>query len=1213
MNKDVSDAFEKKLTEVKPTTLEDAAREGLGKRVEAYGGGKALLPTDKSLPQEGRELEIGAITPENLMEIATNPGLLSRLESAGFHVSDAVKILTGERSTKAKLISIPYRIGRLYPEFRLLFNAVQRRNLEANEMTNKVERDFDKTVKKMLKKDIKLVRAVLTGQERTETVYELQPEGLLDLGLADKSEIDNYNEFNNILPKKQAGITSKGIEYLDKNVYEGLLDIAAKLGVTHKRVFKAGRAKLGYAVEETSQVVTQYATELNVLAHELGHQLDFKFNLWDKIVDKASTAKHPTLVPGEPMKPLKTIIQRELRDLSDLTWEGLDVKPYVKAKARTKAEKMAHILEAYIHARDRFKETAPNVLAAFENFIADTPQLKLLPSIRQGLVLAKNDIYISGNLSNIVRDYLKEGGTEKVVMDYLNLRDLLRERRLTAKEWGTDKVSPVKQNGWAYSPAELKKMGVDETAYNKIQQTIEFTTDKLVEKIKVDRDYYDAETTEIEKKIMDIEINEAVRKYGAYIQIMRFGDYGLEYFIDGKRHFSTYDTKSEVLEAVKQFEKLGASEITEIDMKDIRQRRRTYPYLSLAQLDAQLDKAEISKNADEIKELRDILKARMGNTGLIHREFVPGFERTGEHVIKTIETMVNNSIRGYTRAVINKEANSHIANIQNTHLQAYAQRYLDELNSGINDAAVFRGARQVASLWYLGAKPTYIIQSFFSVLRTLNRLHADEGFAQGSLTFAEAQVHTGQYLTYRMALQAGKFLRKDIDFKAGLDPEYVKLMDRLLEMDFIRANFVRNLLSIQDGIRTKGKPMQIKDTVLSVISAPAAVVDMMTRMHAATSGYLDATRKKLNESDTFALMIDFVTDTQTVYDSYNFPVLIRELDTKLVGGAKTIHMFNQFPLDWAQQMSGFLRGAVSGKDRAVNTRGVLSSVGTLATVAGVKGLAYAALLGSVYTLLTGDDPWRELRELLQGKTPDLTEINKATGLKLTKQDIADIAIYGILSKATEKDVSGILGLGHFPLGLVIREGEVEIHTAIGGLVERGRWAWTYKELGETKRMLAELSPDVLRNWQTGYRWEEKGVVTTRRGVAVKLGTEVVKPTEREIFWRKVGLSPLRLSAAYEQMFSELLLTRKRNEYAGYFYDKMALAELSEDEKRIERVIKELEEHNEQYPEMQITLDRRTLNDRIDKMEQGKSLKRTPKNIREELIRIREEVYQQPHD
>ncbi len=260
-------------------------------------------------------------------------------------------------------------------------------------------------------------------------------------------------------------------------------------------------------------------------------------------------------------------------------------------------------------------------------------------------------------------------------------------------------------------------------------------------------------------------------------------------------------------------------------------------------------------------------------------------------------------------------------------------------------------------------------------------------------------------------------------------------------------------------------------------------------------------------------------------------------------------------------------------------------------------------------MLTGDDPWRELRELLQKNTPDLTEINKATGLKLTKQDIADIAIYGVLSKATEKDVSGILGLGNFPLGLVIKEGEIEIHTAIGGLVERGGWAWTYKELGETKRMLAELSPDVLRNWQTAERWEEKGVVTTRRGVAVKLGTEVFKPTEREIFWKKVGLSPLRLSVAHEQMFSELLLEKKRNEYARYFYDKMALAELSENEERIEGVIKELEDHNEQYPEMQITLDRRTLNDKKDDMEHGKPLKRTPKNIRGEIMRGREDVYE----
>ncbi len=49
LNKDVSDAFEKSLTEVKPTALEDAARERLGKRVEAVleKKSKGLQPQKK--------------------------------------------------------------------------------------------------------------------------------------------------------------------------------------------------------------------------------------------------------------------------------------------------------------------------------------------------------------------------------------------------------------------------------------------------------------------------------------------------------------------------------------------------------------------------------------------------------------------------------------------------------------------------------------------------------------------------------------------------------------------------------------------------------------------------------------------------------------------------------------------------------------------------------------------------------------------------------------------------------------------------------------------------------------------------------------------------------------------------------------------------------------------------------------------------------------
>lgn len=171
-------------------------------------------------------------------------------------------------------------------------------------------------------------------------------------------------------------------EYVDKSVYDGLMAVAKGLSIKPERVFRAGRARLGYA-STSGQTVTQFATELSVLAHELGHQLDFKYGLWDIIAKGESpSARTPTA--------------KELRALADLTFEGSTPSDYYKSKVRKKEEKMAHLLEAYIHAPEKFKRVAPNVFSDFDSFLKSKPELSGLADIKPGIALEKltNERYV---------------------------------------------------------------------------------------------------------------------------------------------------------------------------------------------------------------------------------------------------------------------------------------------------------------------------------------------------------------------------------------------------------------------------------------------------------------------------------------------------------------------------------------------------------------------------------------------------------------------------------------------------------------------------------------------------------------------------------------------------------------------------------------------------------------------------------------------------
>ena len=184
--------------------------------------------------------------------------------------------------------------------------------------------------------------------------------------------------------------TMKTEEFVDRNVYEGLSNVVASLGIQHERKWSAGRGKLGWASrEEGGQIVTQFATELSVMAHEIGHKLDTKYDLWDKLVAGAEGIGKRGEVTKTASAEKRATIQNELRTLADLSWEGSEASPAYKKQVRKKEEKMAHLLEAYIHARDKFEQVAPTLFEDFDAFIRSKPELKELADIRQGLSLKK--------------------------------------------------------------------------------------------------------------------------------------------------------------------------------------------------------------------------------------------------------------------------------------------------------------------------------------------------------------------------------------------------------------------------------------------------------------------------------------------------------------------------------------------------------------------------------------------------------------------------------------------------------------------------------------------------------------------------------------------------------------------------------------------------------------------------------------------------------
>lgn len=163
-------------------------------------------------------------------------------------------------------------------------------------------------------------------------------------------------------------------EHVDKAVYEGLVEFADKLGIDHKRAMQfppgQGTRALGLSYQGQNLVRTKFATETSVLAHEIGHQLDHKYDLWNEITG------------GEKGNERKSQIQKDLRVIADMTGGRT-------GKTRTKLEKIAQMVEAYVHAPERMAKEAPLVFSKFDAFIKSRPELKGMADIKPGIELTK--------------------------------------------------------------------------------------------------------------------------------------------------------------------------------------------------------------------------------------------------------------------------------------------------------------------------------------------------------------------------------------------------------------------------------------------------------------------------------------------------------------------------------------------------------------------------------------------------------------------------------------------------------------------------------------------------------------------------------------------------------------------------------------------------------------------------------------------------------
>lgn len=197
---------------------------------------------------------------------------------------------------------------------------------------------------------------------------------------------ENWVRLNDKYGKIYGPPTVKVPEHVDKAVYEGLVDFAGTLGIKHERSIKfppgPGTRALGLSYQGQNFVRSRFATETSVIAHEIGHQLDYRYDFWKKFVTEAVGLGKKGVQTKEASQKMRGKIKAELRAIADLTG-GRGGDP------RKREEQIAQMVEAYVHSPEAMREAAPTVFGVFDKFIHSKPELEGLADIKPGIELTK--------------------------------------------------------------------------------------------------------------------------------------------------------------------------------------------------------------------------------------------------------------------------------------------------------------------------------------------------------------------------------------------------------------------------------------------------------------------------------------------------------------------------------------------------------------------------------------------------------------------------------------------------------------------------------------------------------------------------------------------------------------------------------------------------------------------------------------------------------
>lgn len=669
-----------------------------------------------------------------------------------------------------------------------------------------------------------------------------------------------------------------------------------------------------------------------------------------------------------------------------------------------------------------------------------------------------------------------------------------------------------------YTPQELVEkfqMNPEEIkAYGNIVDTYNFNSQVEIANRKIYMGF-DKLTPEQQAQASQT-IEQQVKALGGYVSTSRLEGKWAVYQAplegtDETRHFSLHANKAD---AEKVASKLG--EGSRVYLRNNID-KELYRKLSVADLEALAEAADVDTKSSDVQALIDELRKRTFSSRWIRRDWVPGYEFNLRNIVDSALDYSEGVSNRHARVIGRKGAEQAFA--ENGHkmdagLKEYTRRFLDlHYTSGSIGFKALDKALYISKLSFkVGWLATNLTQP---IATTLPAMTEHMNMAQAGGMFLRSYADAVAYTKYKLG------------GKSTLNPQLTGILSKLQRQGVLGDQLTKFQLASS----------HLSSSAFdSIIGSFGRAGEWTNRVHAAITGIRIAT-ETLGFKDRDQILEftrNFVTKTQFAYGKANLPTMITGAGN-IRDILKTMYTFKGYQVNYLQ----FLAGAMPWRGAKMST--TMTALGGLLAQAGIKGAPFFALIGMAYLAFTGRTLDNDMREAMQeAGIPD-----KAI----------DLSLHGIYSPMGI-DGSQMVGMGDIvsPYGDLLQK----IGGAPVGLANQIGKGVYWLEQGDTRKAMQYLSPDFIGNLL-------KAKNSLDDGVRKFSGELVFKPSQKDAFLQSLGFSSLNVNKAYEAMGAKQQMKTKVDILTSDINRKLAESISRKDRATTQRLLQEVRGHNATAP------------------------------------------------